>query len=69
MKTNVGKIDRWVRIIVGVVALGLVVFSLSSMATWWWWVLLVVGVILLATASVKWCPIWAALGISTQSKT
>lgn len=68
MKPNIGQVDRWIRIVIGVLALAIDVFTLSSLSTWWWWVLLVVGLIALGTATINWCPVWAALGFSTRKK-
>ena len=69
MNSNIGQVDRWVRIVIGVIALLIVLFSLSSMSTWWWWVSLVVAVIALGTAAINWCPLWAMFGFSTRKKT
>ncbi|HMA06941.1 MAG TPA: DUF2892 domain-containing protein [Ramlibacter sp.] len=58
MKVNVGGIDRIVRILVGVVLIGLV---LAGQIGWWGWL----GVIPLATGLIGWCPPYAMLGFST----
>lgn len=68
MNANIGQTDRWVRIAIGVIALVINLFTLSSTGTWWWWVLLVIGLIMLGTAAINWCPIWAAFGFSTRKK-
>ncbi|MGJ4997056.1 YgaP family membrane protein [Bradyrhizobium sp. HKCCYLS3077] len=58
MTRNVGKIDRLLRIIVGLAVLSLVFVGPQTM-----WGLL--GLIPLGTALVGWCPPYALLGINT----
>ena len=65
MKINLGMIERVVRAVLGLVLLGL---SATVMAGTWMWVAGVVGVVLLATAAISFCPLWAMLGISTLPK-
>jgi len=57
MKTNVGQIDRIVRIVIGlaIIAVGIVTHS-------WWGA---VGLIPLFTALTRRCPAYVPLGIST----
>ena len=58
MTPNVGRIDRLLRIIVGLAVLSLTVVGPQTM-----WGLL--GLIPLGTALVGWCPPYAMLGINT----
>ncbi len=58
MKKNVGRIDRSIR-----AALGLVIILMGLYFGSWWGV---VGLILLGTALVGWCPLYAPLGLSTR---
>ena len=62
MTTNVGMIDRTLRIVVGLaltaVALGL--FGPAYQSMWGW-----IGVIPLVTGLAGWCPLYAALGTRT----
>lgn len=58
MNPNVGNVDRAVRIILGLVLISLV--FVGPKTSWGW-----IGVIPLATALVKWCPLYRVLGIST----
>jgi hypothetical protein len=60
MKSNVGSIDRWARVVLGlaIVAAG---FYFKS-----WFGL--VGLIPLGTALVGWCPAYVPLGISTCAR-
>lgn len=57
MKCNMGKIDRILRGIVGIAAIGAGVYFQS-----WWGA---VGLIPLGTAVLGWCPIYLPFGIST----
>ena len=61
MKQNVGKIDRWVRIILGIALLSLLVF-LDGGVKW----IGLIGLIPLLTGLFNFCPIYALLGISTN---
>lgn len=60
MKANVGTVDRVLRVIVGL--------ALLSMLAWapepWKWVGLI-GIVPLGTALVRFCPLYALLGMST----
>ncbi len=57
MKNNVGSIDRGLRIIVGVAALGAGYYFHS-----WWGA---VGLIPLVTGAIGWCPAYCPFKIST----
>jgi uncharacterized membrane protein HdeD (DUF308 family) len=59
-KSNVGKIDRIVRVILGVLLVGNVFFALQNPIGW-------VGVILVATGIAGICPLYSLLGINTKS--
>jgi membrane-associated protease RseP (regulator of RpoE activity) len=63
MNKNVGKIDRWIRIILGIAILSLLVFLNGSIK----WIGLI-GLIPLLTGLLNYCPIYALLGISTDKK-
>lgn len=60
-KTNVGGIDRALRIIVGVALLAL--FFLYPDASWRYWTL--IGIVPLATGLMSSCPLYSLLGLST----
>jgi len=60
-KKNVGTIDRVLRVIAGLVAIGL--FFYLPDAAWRWWLL--IGAVPLATGLVGTCPIYMLLGMST----
>ena len=58
MKSNVGGIDRILRIVVGLVLIGLT-FT-GTVGVWGW-----LGVVPLATGALGWCPPYAIFGWST----
>ena len=61
---NVGSVDRIIRVLLGV---ALIAFPfLLAVPVWAFWTSLVVGVVLLATAYFSFCPIYAALRISSR---
>ena len=61
MNKNVGQVDRWIRIIVGVVLLSLILF-LSGGIRW----IGLIGLIPLITGLVGTCPIYSILKINTN---
>lgn len=58
MKSNVGGIDRVLRIVAGLVLIGL---AATGTVGWWGWL----GLVPLATGALGWCPPYALLGINT----
>lgn len=58
MKFNVGTIDRVIRIVLGVVLIGL---AATGTVGWWGYI----GVVLLATGLFKFCPAYALIGVNT----
>ena len=58
MKSNVGGIDRILRIVVGLVLIGLTLTG--NIGVWGW-----LGVVPLATGAIGWCPPYAIFGWST----
>lgn len=63
MACNVGGVERPIRIVVGVIALGIGAFAgLPPVGTG---VALVVGAIALVTGAIGFCPLWTVLGINT----
>ena len=61
MKANIGNIDRSLRIVVGLLLIGL---SLSGVIGLWGWIALVP----LATGAFRFCPVYTLLGIKTCSR-
>ena len=60
MKSNVGGIDKILRIVVGLGLLSLLYF-LEGNARWWG----LVGLVPLATGLINFCPLYTLLGINT----
>ncbi|MEN6636185.1 MAG: DUF2892 domain-containing protein [Clostridiaceae bacterium] len=61
MKQNVGRVDRWVRIAVGVVLLSLLIF-VSGPARWFG----LIGLVPLITGILGYCPIYSLLKMRTN---
>jgi hypothetical protein len=60
MKSNVGGIDRILRIVIGLVLVGL---AATGTVGWWGWL----GIVPLATGAIGWCPPYAMFGWNTCS--
>ena len=58
MKSNVGSIDRILRITLGLV---LIVLAATGTVGWWGWL----GIVPLATGLIGWCPPYAIFGLSS----
>ncbi len=61
METNVGTVDRLARVLVGLALLSLV-FVLNGNIRW----LGLIGVVPLATAAFRFCPLYRLVGLSTS---
>ncbi len=57
MKCNVGKVDKWIRMVLGL----LIVFMGYYYGSWWG----LIGLILVGTAMLTWCPIYKLFGLSS----
>lgn len=57
MKSNVGGIDKWLRIVVGLL---LITWAATGGPVWAW-----VGVVPLATGLFNFCPLYRLVGINT----
>jgi hypothetical protein len=57
-KTNVGNIDRILRIVIGLVLIALV--FVGPQTPWGW-----IGLIPLATGLLRTCPLYSLIGLST----
>ena len=58
MKANVGGIDKALRIVAGLVLIGLAIAGIGSPWTW-------IGVVPLLTGLVGFCPAYSLLGMSS----
>ena len=61
MTPNVGTIDKWLRIVVGVALIALAIFGVIG---WWGYI----GIVPLATGLVNFCPAYKLIGMSTCGK-
>lgn len=60
MKTNVGTVDRALRVLVGLALLSMLIL-LEGQARWWG----LLGIVPLLTAFLGFCPLYALIGVST----
>ena len=67
MTANLGHVDRVVRLIVGLVLLALPFLGGGTVfaVTWIKYIVIAVGIVMLATAAMRICPLYAILGIRT----
>lgn len=63
---NVGTLDRIVRVVLGLILIALP-FAINPGA-WASWALFVIGAVLIATAAFSFCPLYAALGLTSRRK-
>ena len=63
MKKNVGNGDRFLRIMIGIIALILVMGNVVEGTLMW--ILLVVGILMVVTSSVQFCPAYTIFGVNT----
>ncbi|KQX38041.1 hypothetical protein ASD04_10430 [Devosia sp. Root436] len=68
MRINVGTPDRIARVVIGAVLVLLPLLSgLPLFANpLWLWASVAVGAVLIVTAVVRFCPLYAILGLSTR---
>ncbi len=60
MKKNIGKTDRILRVIIGIL---LLIFVLIDPSKYWWGFF---GIVPLLTAFIRFCPLYAPFKISTS---
>ena len=63
MTKNVGGVEQTIRVVLGLLAVGLV--ALSGLPMWAAGLMGVVGVVALVTGGARYCPLWALLGVNT----
>ncbi len=65
MTVNEGFLDRALRIVIGLVLIGLALFNTTDLWGWsvgmWGWI----GIVPLATGLIGWCPAYTLLGINS----
>ena len=66
---NVGTYDRLARLIIGIVMSAISLLPPGALALadlgLWRWAILAVGVVMIVTAAVRFCPIYALFGADT----
>ncbi|MBS9718959.1 DUF2892 domain-containing protein [Pseudohalocynthiibacter aestuariivivens] len=67
MSKNVGGLDRGLRALIGVVLLGLALFSNITLfeSGLMKWGAIIVGLVMLATSAMRVCPLYLIFGIKT----
>ena len=65
MTINVGTIDRVARATLGVALLYIAFVSGALDGSVWQWVAAAAGVVMLAVAAIRFCPVYALIGIKT----
>lgn len=58
MTTNIGTVDRMLRLVVGIVLIALTLFGVIGL---WGWL----GLVPIATAFLRFCPAYAIFGVKT----
>ncbi len=61
MNPNIGTVDKWLRIVVGV---GLIALAIFNVIGWWGYI----GIVPLATALFNFCPVYRLMGMSTRKE-
>jgi len=64
MKANVGFLDMFIRIFLGVTAIGMAIAGVFPAP--WDVIIGIVGIVPLATGLMKFCPLYTLLGINTK---
>jgi hypothetical protein len=59
-KNNVGKVDRIIRIVLGVILVGNVFYGLNSPLGW-------IGLVLIVTGIGGICPLYSLINVNTKS--
>ena len=69
MIANVGSVDRALRLAAGVVLIAVALFSGAGIfdAAVWKYGAVVVGTVMIATAALRFCPLYGLLGLRTCS--
>ena len=63
MKKNIGNGDRFLRIMIGIIALILVMGNVVEGTVMW--ITLAIGILMVFTSSIQFCPLYTLLGFST----
>jgi uncharacterized membrane protein HdeD (DUF308 family) len=68
MKKNEGTVDRVIRVILGIILIGLALYFMNSWALWVVIVVGIVGLIALVTGIIGYCSIYPLCKINTLKK-
>ena len=68
MKKNEGTADRVIRVILGIILIGLALYFINSWALWVVIVVGIVGLIALITGIIGYCGLYTILKINTLNK-
>ncbi|WP_371804906.1 DUF2892 domain-containing protein [Candidatus Lokiarchaeum ossiferum] len=68
MKKNMGKTDRLIRLVLGLILLVVAVIIGISNLNWLPIVLGILGLVMLITSAIGFCPLYCPLKISTKSE-
>jgi hypothetical protein len=63
---NVGMIDRVVRVIIGIVLIG--VFALNIVAAPWSYLVVLIGLVALVTGALGTCGLYSLIGMNTLGR-
>lgn len=63
MKTNVGTVDRMIRLVLGIVMV--VLYFSETLTGTLGYVLMAVGVVFVVTSMIGFCPLYALVGFNT----
>jgi hypothetical protein len=63
MECNVGKADQLLRYVLGIILL--VAYFLHWVTGIWGWISLILGIIFIATATIRYCPLYIIFSINT----
>lgn len=66
METNMGKVDRIIRVVLALVIAAL--FQLDLITGFWGYAMIAIAAIFLLTSFVSFCPLYKPLGINTCKK-
>jgi len=65
MTTNMGKIDRGLRLVIGAALLILALATDRIAGGWLFWAALIIGAVFVLTALVGNCPLYSIIGVRT----
>jgi uncharacterized membrane protein HdeD (DUF308 family) len=68
MKKNEGTVDRVIRVILGIILIGVALYFMNSWALWAVIVVGVIGLIALVTGIIGFCSLYALCKINTLKK-